>query len=211
MRGLLHSARLTWRAVPASVALGIAVLPMIFIAFAYFILLHNPDLERATASRTIRVSGSLAIGFFAANFANAVLRARPAWPWMRSLPWSSTERVIVDAFAIGLPLIPFAIALVPLDIIQASIVALTAPAVAACGASALRKGANRQSGAAGESMLFGFFALLAIAVWPITSVLIFASTPLFIALGARRDRRGRVTRFFELQHDATGDPMWVGR
>jgi hypothetical protein len=153
----------------------------------------------------------LAIGFFAGNFANGILRSRPTWPWIRSLPWSSTERVMVDAVTVGLPLIPFVVALIPLGAMQAAHVALTLPAIATCAASALRKGANRQSGAAGEIMLFAFVAGGVIAVWPLTSALVFASTPLFIVLGATRDRRGRATRFFELQHDASGDPGWVGR
>ena len=202
--------RLSWRALPPLSVVGSALLPALFIAFAYFIVRHNPGLERSTATRTVRISGLLAVAALVAGFTNLILRARPAWSWARTLPWSSRQRVLVDTTNIGAVLLTVPIALLPLDALQALVVAATIPAIASSAAAALRAGSSRQTGAAGEAVTATVIAGALIAVWPNTWIFILGATPVVFRFAVRRERNAHVTRWTELRHDAAGDPAWFG-
>lgn len=209
-RGWLHWVRFSWAALPAPSILGAAMLPAIFIAFAYMIVLRNPGLPAATAHRTVRIAGALAVGAFGASLSNALLRLRPAWAWSRSLPWSSMQRVIADAFIVGLPLAAAAATLLPLDAPNALAVVAIVPVIAATGARALRAGSTRQTGAAGEVVVVATMAGILIALSPTLALLPLVATPSLIRLAGERDRRVVATRFAELQHDAAADSAWLG-
>ena len=206
----VHWVRFSWAAVPMAAVLGSLILPAVFIAFAYMILRHNPDLEPAIAHRTVRISGALAVGALAASLSNALLRMRPTWAWSRSLPWSSMQRVIADAIAVGAPVGIVAMTLLPLDAANAVAVLAIVPPVAAASARALRAGATRQTGAAGEVVIVATIAGALIALSPLLGIIPFAATPLIIRAGAVRDRRIVSSCFAELQHDAAADAAWLG-
>ena len=208
--GFLHWIRFSWAALPGAAVFGSLILPTIFIAFAYMILLHNPDLPPAFAHRTVRMSGSLAVGALAASLSNALLRLRPAWAWSRSLPWSSLQRVIADAIAVGAPVCVAAATLLPLDGWNALAVLATVPAIAATSANALRAGATRQTGAAGEVVIVATIAGTLIALSPLLAIIPLFASPAIIHRAAQRDRRTISSRFAELQHDAGADAAWLG-
>jgi hypothetical protein len=209
-RGWLHWVRFSWAALPASSILGAAMLPAIFIGFAYMIVLRNPGLPAATAHRTVRIAGSLAVGALAASLSNALLRLRPTWAWSRSLPWSSMQRVVADTIAVGAPVVVAVATLLPLDAIDAVAVLASVPAVAAASARALRAGATRQTGAAGEVVVAATIAGILIAVSPLLAIIPLIATPLIVRVAALRDRHAVASRFAELQHDATADTAWLG-
>jgi hypothetical protein len=201
--------RLTVRTLPVATIPACVFSPVIFIAFAYFIVRHNPDLDSATARRTVRICGALALSTLASALGSSVVRRRPAWPWARSLPWSMRDRAIADAALIGGASIAIPIALLPLGWGDALAVALLVPPIAACASAAVRAGAHRQTSAAGEVLLFGVAAMILVALWTWTCIPLLGATPLLLALARRRDRRTLLTRFEELHHDAGGDSAWV--
>jgi hypothetical protein len=207
---LVHWISISWSALPTSSVIGAALLPAVFVLFGYLIVRHNPHLPAPSVFRAIRISGSLAAATFAATLAQLMLRVRPTWAWARSLPWSSTNRVSADAVALGLPLCLIPIVLAPLAPMHALAVAATLPTIAAAGASALRGGAGRHTGAAGETFVIALGVGLAIAISAFAAIAMLCLVPMLVRLGAKRERRSRVTRWLELQHDAVGDPAWSG-
>ena len=208
--GFVHWVRFSWAALPAAAVLGSLLLPVVFVGFAYLIVLHNPDLALSTYHRTVRMAGSLALGAMAASLSNALLRSRPTWPWSRSLPWSAGQRVTADALAIGAPLLIVAGTLMPLDAWNALIVLATVPALAASAAGALRLGARRQTGAAGEVVVVATIAGTLIALSPVLAIIALGAAPFIMRAAVERDRRVVSSRFAELQHDAAADAAWLG-
>jgi hypothetical protein len=89
------------------------------------------------------------------------------------------------------------------------VVASIVPLAAASGAAAVRGAGNRQTGAAGECMVVVLLVGGVIAVWPAMWLVAIAATPVFVWLGARRDRNSVATRWIELHHAASGDPGWL--
>lgn len=201
--------RLTTRSLPVSALIATALTPAIFIAFAYFIVLHNPELDSDTAHRTVRICGVLALWPLGSALSSTIVRTRPAWAWARSLPWSARQRVLGDfvLHIAGLAVVP--IALLPLDWRHAVIVALLILPMTAGACAAIRFGNRRQTSAAGEIMLLGVVYGTLIALWPATVGLAVCATPVSLAVAVRRDQRLLVTRWEELHHDAAGDPAWT--
>jgi hypothetical protein len=208
--GFIHWVRFSWAALPAAAVFGGVLLPIVFIGFAYLIIHHNPGLESSTAHRTVRMAGSLALGALAASLSNTLLRARPTWAWSRSLPWSSTQRIAADAIAIGVPLLVTGLTLMPLDPLNALVTLANIPAIACASAGALRVGARRQSGAAGEVVIVATVAGILIALSPWLAIISVAVMPVVARIAAERDRRMLSSRFVELQHDASADVAWLG-
>jgi hypothetical protein len=209
-RGWLHWVRFSWAALPASAIVGAAMLPAVFIAFAFMIVRRNPDLPPATAHRTVRIAGTLAAGALAASLSNALLRLRPTWAWSRSLPWSSTQRVTADAITVGAPVAVAVATLLPLDAWNALAVLAIVPGISAAGARALRFGATRQTGAAGEVVIAATIAGVLIAMSPLLAVVPLLATPVILRFAGLRDRHAVASRFAELQHDASADSAWLG-
>jgi hypothetical protein len=203
--------RASWRAMGLRGVIGSALVPVVPTAFAYFITRNNPDLSPETSAEVIRICGGIAVAIFAAGTANALFVARQPWPWARSLPWSSTDRVIVDMLAIGLPLFAVPIALAPLDVRQALIVAMVVPAASAFGAASLRGTGKRQTGAAGESLVLTLVAGVGVGLWPTLAIVALALTVPVVRWASARDRAWRVTQWTELHHGAAGDPAWLSK
>jgi hypothetical protein len=201
--------RFTLRTLPLANVAGSVVLPTLCTALAALIVLHNPDIDSATATRSIRIGGMLALIALAGGLAANIVGARPSWPWARSLPWSSRHRVTGDAILIGAASILIPIYFVFIDARSALQLALTVPAIAITAASAIRAGARRQTSAVGEIATVGVVMGLAITFWPWTSALALAAAPILFNRAERRERSVLVTRFEELHHDAAGDPAWM--
>jgi hypothetical protein len=201
--------RASWRALGLRRLLDGMIGPVILVGFAHLMVRNNPDLSGATIDRIARVCGAIAVALAVAPLANGLLRARQPWSWGRSLPWSSTYRVAVDASVLGAPSLVIPLALLPLGGVSAAVVAALIPACALSGASALRAGVARQTGAAGESLLMALLIGIPVVIWPALAVAALALAPVALYLGARRDRAASVSRWTELQHDASGDPAWL--
>jgi hypothetical protein len=185
------------------------IAPVTFVAFAYLIVTRNRDLDPVTAHRTVRVCGVIALATLASALGSAIVRERPTSPWLRSLPWSSRDRVDGDAMLHAAVLCVVPAALAPLDWADAAILALTVPAIAATTAAAIRVGAQRQTSAGSDVMLASAALGTMITLWPITSGVILLSTPLFLTHATRREQRLVATRWQELHHDTATDPAWT--
>jgi hypothetical protein len=201
--------RFTLRTLPLASVAGAMFLPVIITALSALIVLHNPDIDAATATRTIRIGGMLALIALAGGLASNIVGARPSWPWARSLPWSSRHRVTGDAILIGTGSILISIYFAFIDVISALQLALTVPAIAATAASAIRAGAHRQTSAVGEIATVGVLIGLVITFWPWSALLALVVAPVLFARAERREKTLIVTRWEELHHDAAGDPAWM--
>lgn len=159
--------------------------------------------------RTVRVTGMLALASLAAGLASGIVRARPTWAWIRSLPWSARQRVTGDTLLLGAALVVAGACLAPLDWRSTLTVLPLAAPLAAGAAAAIRIGARRQTSAGGEVVILAVIAGAPVALWPWTAVLGVSIAPALFAVAVRRERRLVVTRWEELHHDAAGDPAWT--
>jgi len=201
--------RLTLRTISFATSIGVLLAPTIFVAFAYFILRNNPDLGADLAHRTVRICGTLAECALAAALASSIVRTRPAWAWIRSLPWSARQRVLGDLVMHATALFMIPLVLVPLDAANAGAVALLAIPLGAVSAAAIRAGAGRQTSAAGEIACAALVYGTLLALWPMSGVISLCTTPLLLRAAEGRERNAIVTRWDELHHDAAGDPAWT--
>lgn len=92
--------------------------------------------------------------------------------------------------------------------------AVTGSAIVAApsAAGALRAGAGRQTGAAGEPAVFGVVVVSLFAWWPWLAPL---AVPAGLLLARRAERRDReqagAVRWNELRHDLASDTGWISR
>lgn len=203
--------RTTWRAVGMRRMVDAALAAALPCAFAYFITRNNPQLPIGTVQRVARICCAIALALFAASTTNALVASRQPWSWARSLPWSALDRVIIDAIVLGAPLIVVVAAVAPVHWPSALVMLCMVPFVGALCAGALRGGAMKQFGAAGLCVTITIPAGVFVAIWPGLAVLLLAITPFVLRWAAARERDSRATRFAELRHSATGDPMWISR
>ena len=201
--------RSSWRAMTIEAIAGTLVLPIILASYAFFITRNNPEMPAHTKAAVVRVCGVLSVSAFAALLSNLLLRSRQPWPWMRSLPWSSTRRVVTDACVVGVPLLVVPLGLAVVSPLSALAVGSLVPLGAVAGAASIRSGAKRQTGAAGEVALIALSVGGLIAVNPLFAVLALVAVPIVVRLGAHRDRNTVASRWTELHHDASGDPGWL--
>ncbi|MFL5582056.1 MAG: hypothetical protein ACJ8AO_16950, partial [Gemmatimonadaceae bacterium] len=205
--------RWAWRVVgvrAVAEALLTAALP---IGFCALVRANNPDLLPATRAALARLGAGLGAAFAAAAVAGPLLARRPPWPWARTLPWSSAERVVGDAAALLAP----ALLTVAGAVATYGFVALDAGlAVALCassaGAAALRAGAHRQTGAVGETSVAGAGAAVVVALLPWAWLLAPVAALALGAVAVRRDRGSPdAVRWNELRHGVEGDVGWIAR
>jgi hypothetical protein len=207
-RGAAMWRRIVWRGMGLRRAAGCTIIPLLICAYAYFIVTNNLDLTTAESTSVVRWCGGIALALIAASLANVVLISRQPWPWVRSLPWSARQRVLVDAAILGAFGLIVPIVLLPLGLVPALTVAAIVPLASLLGASAIRAGRGRQSGAAGETLGLIGAAAVTVAIWPLTALIVLAAAPLAYRWAVARERRASVTRWLELHHDARSDPLW---
>jgi hypothetical protein len=117
--------------------------------------------------------------------------------------------VAVDAVALALWTLPVVAAAATLGWRGVVAAAAVAPVAAAVGAAALRAGAGRHTGAAGEVVVAVIPYAVAAGIWPSVAAAALVLAPLALAVGARRERRGAAARWTELRHGVAGDPAWI--
>lgn len=201
--------RFTLKTLPAMTIVGDYLLPGILTAFTALVAVRNPDLGPATVERTVRIGGMLGLIALAAGLATSVTRTRAAWPWARTLPWSSRQRVVADAAMHMAAMCPIVASLAFVNWRAAVTLVCVVPSLAIVAAAAIRAGPRRQASAAGEVVGFGAIAGTVISLFPWGSVFILLGAPFLLNAAARRDRRLIVSRFEELHHDVAGDPVWA--
>jgi hypothetical protein len=205
MPGALPMFRFTWRAVGWRLLAPLPA-PALALAAAWFYTRNN-DLVAPDVGFVARLWSVIALALYLGAVADIILTRRPAWPWLRSLPWSSTARAVDDTLAIGIPAAVVALASGVVDARTVIVSLAMLPPVAAL-AVLLSHGARRRlTRVSGALVLIGTALAIAIAFYPLLCVLALAMTPVLLRAAARRDRRQIVTGWHELHHDATGDSL----
>ncbi len=210
MPGTLPMFRFTWRAVGWRLLAPLPA-PALALAAAWFYTRNN-ELVGPEVGFVARLWSVIALALYVGALADIIVTRRPAWPWIRSLPWSSTARAADDALAIGIPGVVVALASGLVDARTVIVSLAMLPPIAAL-AVLLSHGARRRlTRVSGALIAIGIGLGIAVAFYPLLSVPTLAMTPLLVRAAARRDRRQIVTGWHELHHDATGDSLaWSAR
>jgi hypothetical protein len=185
--------------------------PALALAAAWFYTRNN-ELPPADVSFVARLWTIIAIALYVGAVGDTIASRRPLWPWIRSLPWSSAQRAVDDAIAIGAPAAVIVIASAIVDIRTVVIALAMLPPLAAFGTVLLRGARGRLTRVSGAMIVVGGVLGTAVAFVPWLAVVALAATPLLLRLAARLDRQEIVTGWKELHHDATGDSLaWSAR
>ena len=210
MPGTLPMFRFTWRAVGWRLLAPLPV-PALALAAAWFYTRNN-ELVGPEVGFVARLWSVIALALYVGAIADIVVTRRPAWPWIRSLPWSSTARAADDALAIGLPGVVVALASGIVDARTAIVALAMLPPIASLAVLLSHGARGRLTRVSGALIAIGIGLGIAVAFYPLLSVPALAMTPLLIRAAAKRDRRQIVTGWHELHHDATGDSLaWSAR
>lgn len=194
-----------WRAIGwRSIA---ALVPgLLLIGWAHLYRVNN-ELSRTESAGALRLCALIGIVLIAAAAGDLLLIRRPAWPWARSLPWSSRRRVTDDALAIGALALPIVALVAREDWRTALVVAATLPLLSALAAGAARRGRGRMSRGGGEMLALGALVAATVSAWPALALACLAVAPLAVLGAARSERRAVVTAWDELHHAALGDSL----
>ncbi len=204
-KGSLISVTIAWRAlrlrifIPYVLALGVIGATSLFIS--------NNSFNISLTVKAVRFGGVLSIVFFCAAVSNMLSARRPPWPWVRSLPWSARERIILDSFFIGLLIIPLLILVAWVNSNAVFSVAASLPALALFSSYAIRRAPERRMGASGIILCLGMLAALSITLIPQVSLIFLASTPLAFKYAVEGEQSQKVSRWLELHHLAAGDSL----
>ena len=186
-------------------------MPALALAAAWFYTRNN-DLVGADLGFVARLWSVIALALYVGAVADIVVTRRPAWPWIRSLPWSSTSRAIDDAIAVGAPAIVVALASSLVDARTVIVSLATLPPLAALAALLAHGARRRLTRVSGALIVVGILLGTAVAFHPLVAAAALIVTPAIIRAAARRDRRETVTGWKELHHDAAGDSLaWTAR
>ena len=208
--GSLRMFRFTWRALGWRL-LAPAPMPALALAAAWFYSRNN-ELNAVDTSFVARLWSIIAIALYVGAVGDTVVSRRPTWPWIRSLPWSSRDRALDDAIAIGAPALVVVLAVAVVDLRTVVIALAATPPLSALAVWLLHGARRRLSRVSGPMIVVGAALGTAVAFSPWVSVLALATTPLLLRGAARRDQREIVTGWKELHHDAAGDPLaWSAR
>jgi hypothetical protein len=199
--------RIAWQYVPALLIVGATAL------FA-----RNSELTLPLLKAAGRFGGIMATSFYVSSLADKLAHRRPPWPWARSLPVTSCQRVASDALFLGLHAIAL---LAPVAFINFSsmwFVLMTLPLISIRATGRMRRFREQRIGISEKLLLdvgtflecFGIAALTALLPW--TSVLwIAASIPAFIT-ARNAEARQKVSLWLEMHYMAAGDSLnWSDR
>ncbi len=196
---------IAWRALGARVVtVSIAPLGVCGAAFLYRI---NNRLTTEAAGGVTRTAVLIALVLTFAGLADLLIMRRPPWPWARSLPVGSRNRVLDDVIALAVPAAPTLLVALGLDWKALLVGVVTLPALALLAAGAMRRAGGRLSRASGEYLVTGSSLALAVAWRPGLTLVALGSVPLLWWHAARADRRLVVTQWQSLHHQASGDSL----
>jgi hypothetical protein len=200
---------IAWRALRWRMVAGWLVVPTVLVPMWLF--LRNNRLESGQDVLAVRLCGVVAAVVAMAVLADGLVRRRPPWPWIRSLPWSAGARVACDAVLLGsvaLPVMIAAAAMAPQALLP---MIATLPVIALRGSAAMRDGVGRTVGASGPLLLEGLLVAGLVALLPWAAVAVAALTPVGWRVAIERERRQPISRWHELHYLASGDSLsWSG-
>jgi len=196
---------LGWRAIGGLSWSILVLIPVLF-------FLRNNPLSELQEGLVVRFSALMSGTVVIAALADTLARRRPPWPWVRSLPWSATRRVGLDGAILG---VAAAFPVVVAGLLRPLVLPSLLPPlvlVAIRGAAAMRHAPQRSSGASGQILLEGFLCAAAVALIPLSAILVVPLIPVALRLAAASEQEQDVSRWHELHHLAAGDSLsWSDR
>jgi hypothetical protein len=185
---------------------GACIPPLIVLGFGWLYRVNNaltPDEAEAPARLTLLIASSLGIVLAS----DLLLLRRPTWPWLRSLPLASLERVVVDAALVALPAVVATLLVAVVDLSAALFGACALPIIACYAAGEVHRGRHRLSRAGGVVAAFASLVATALMLRPWLALVALVAAPLVALWSARRERRATATRWEELHHDPHADSL----
>lgn len=179
---------------------------MAFLGLPLLLLfLTNNPYHALQASRAIRLSSALMLIVCSASMAHIMAARRPAWPWSRSLPWSSWSRIGWDSLFILVHLLP--IVFVSLAIRWQSFlwIAGCLPGLVVFSAMAIRRAPNSRFGVFGLVLGQTLLPLILLGLSPWFCLVFLSATPMLMKQAVFEEMSLAVTQWQEVSHLADGD------
>ncbi len=209
LKGSFFIGTINWRALKLRLLFPY-LLSLPFIG-ATRLFLANNDVSSLLAERVIRFGGALSLIIFCSIFSTLLATRRPPWPWIRSLPWSATSRLIWDSAFISLHLLPLLLIIGLLNLQALLPLILALPLFAVHSSYSIRQAPGSRMGASGKVLFFGVFSVLLLCLIPLSSVIFLVLAPLFIKEAVNSEKRQKVSLWLEIHHLAAGDSLsWSG-
>jgi hypothetical protein len=179
---------------------------------ASILFLKNNRFSPEVASATLRAVSSLGLAVFFAFLSHLLRLRRPVWPWARSLPCSSRQKVLQDSafqFLLAFPMFVFVGIMNPAS---AWAVVCGSLFLAFRAVTAMRETTDARLGAGGKIMGEGALLSLLLGLVPWSWALMLISTPAAVLFAERADRTQKAGRWEERRHLSAGDSMsWSDR
>jgi hypothetical protein len=182
-------------------------LPALSVLGLTALFLSNNTLTPHQIFRGVIFGGTLSMGMFCAFVANGLAVRRPPWPWSRSLPWSSKQRIVTDASLIGLSAIPILILVALIEVQAIWPVCVCVIPLAFFASLTVRRAFEYQLGAVWQILIVGVAASLLVCLIPSISFLFLGLTPLVVKYAVAAEKQQKVSRWLEIHHLAAGDSL----
>jgi hypothetical protein len=200
--GVLISWQIAWRAVGLRIVPALAAGLIMIGAGRLFIL--NNDLQGTWAAAGARLAGSMACAFSMSGLCRAMAARRPAWPLLRSFPWSASDRIIDDSLFFAIHAAPFILLTAWMRLGSGLMVLSVVPFMSVRAADYVRHIPGRRD---------ALFAYLGESVWagitltllPWSAFLWLPATLWAFRSAAESERRLKPTAWSELHHESAGD------
>jgi hypothetical protein len=203
------SARLWWSL--SRRALGVRILTGpgsgLVVLLPLFLFLLNNELTSVQQAIALRLAATAGVVFAMAVTADGLVKRRPPWPWVRSLPWPAISRVSLDAALLAAVAAPVFVIASLFNPGAVWAVAGVLPLLGLRGAAAIRQAPGRLSAASGQLALEGALVAALVALIPWVSLLSLALVPVAARQAAELERCQEIGRWHELHHLAAGDSM----
>ena len=204
-RGLMLNWAIVWRAIKFRICF-----PYLY-AFlgigGILLFLENNQVAADLARRVGIAGGAISITGFLAFFAQHLSAQRPAWPWVRSLPWSSRQRILLDSLFFLTFILPLVFIVFFINWQASFPFAAWLPFACIWSSMCLRISGKSKMGPAGRILSVGFVSSLLITILPFVSLVFLGMVPLLLKHAAAYERNLKVSRWLKFHHLAAGDTL----
>lgn len=204
-KGLGLTVIISLRALRLKLFLPYILALIIFLGTALFI--SNNILHPPLSTKAVLFGGAFGLIMFFAILANMLASLRPPWPWIRSLPWSSQQRIVQDAIILSLLATPLLVLTAEMSIKALFPLLASLPLLAVHSSGIMRKTYESVWGAAGIIFLLGLFGALLLSLIPLVSIPFLALAIPVLKESVKREKCQKVSRWLELHHLAAGDSL----
>jgi hypothetical protein len=205
LRGLWLSYSISWRALRLRIFYPF-LLAFIPLGLTWVFLVNNEP-GPPLSEKVILAGGAAGLALFFALLANLLAVRRPPWPWIRSFPWSSLSRVLIDSGFLIVHAAPLVLLISFWENRTAAPLILSLPALAFLSCLSIRQAPDSRTGAYGKILTFGIPGALGLGIIPWVAVFYLALSPLLLKQARDSERSQKVSLWLERHHLAAGDPL----